>query len=294
DSGVMQRDQSFSWSFGSTGNFQYRCSIHGSLGMVGTVIVSAAGQVTATITPTPNTTATPTAIPTPTPTPTPAPSIPNLSVVNIATKEKAYPGDALAYLIFLDNSGPTGITVALTDTIPTNTSYVSGTVTGGAVYSGTINSMLWSGAVPPGQSSLPSMVFSFRVRINPDISTNAITNTVRVSDGSITVASTARTDVWWRIMLPLLLRNSSDWSNDTPVASPTPTPTGTVTATLTPTFTITPTPTRTSTPTGPTPTFTVVVGNFGRGDAGRPLAGGGYPGLSVVEPVAQLLPAPRE
>ncbi len=88
----------------------------------------------------------------------------------------------------------------------------------------------------------------------------------------------------------------------TPTGTLTPTPTGTRTVTPTPTFTITPTPTRTSTPTitatptrtsTPTTTVTAVVGNFGGGDAGRPLAGGGYPGLSVVRPVAQLLPAPR-
>ncbi|MDO8689051.1 MAG: hypothetical protein Q7R39_03415 [Dehalococcoidia bacterium] len=87
----------------------------------------------------------------------------------------------------------------------------------------------------------------------------------------------------------------------TPTGSVTPTPTGTVTptptgsVTPTPTFTFTPTPippTKTSTPI-PVAT-TAIVGNFGHGDASRPLAGGGYPGLSVVEPVAQVLPAPRD
>ncbi|MDP2660937.1 MAG: hypothetical protein Q8R28_09435 [Dehalococcoidia bacterium] len=89
----------------------------------------------------------------------------------------------------------------------------------------------------------------------------------------------------------------------TPTGTLTPTPTGTLTVTPTPTFTITPTPTRTSTPTitstptrtsTPIATNTTIVGNFGHGDAGRPLAGGGYPGLSVVEPLAQVLPAPRD
>ncbi|MDP2660913.1 MAG: hypothetical protein Q8R28_09315 [Dehalococcoidia bacterium] len=58
-----------------------------------------------------------------------------------------------------------------------------------------------------------------------------------------------------------------------------------------PTPTITRTPTRTSTPTA---TSVSVVGNFGHEDPGRLLAGGGYLGLSVVEPVAQVLPAPLQ
>ncbi|MDO8690628.1 MAG: PQQ-binding-like beta-propeller repeat protein [Dehalococcoidia bacterium] len=160
----------------------------------------------------PTPTSAPTPTPTLTPTPTPAPSIPDLAVVNLATKEKAYPGDTLAYLIFLDNSGPTGITVALTDTIPAGATYVFGTLSGGAVYNATINSILWSGVVPPGQSSLPSTSFSFRVRIDPDLSANAITNTVLVSDGAVTTTASAMTEVWRRTFAPLVVRSyESGW-----------------------------------------------------------------------------------
>src|SRR3990172_11365902 len=68
DSGILSPGQTFSRTFDTAGTFPYNCTIHRSLGMVGTVIVQAAAQPTATSTPgapTPTATA---AAATPTPT----------------------------------------------------------------------------------------------------------------------------------------------------------------------------------------------------------------------------------
>ncbi|MDO8691469.1 MAG: cupredoxin domain-containing protein [Dehalococcoidia bacterium] len=73
DSGTLSPGQAFSRTFDTAGTFPYHSTIHQALGMVGTVIVQAAAQPTATSTPaapTPTATAaaatpTPTAIPTP-------------------------------------------------------------------------------------------------------------------------------------------------------------------------------------------------------------------------------------
>ncbi|MBI2849211.1 MAG: DUF11 domain-containing protein [Chloroflexi bacterium] len=147
----------------------------------------------------------------PTPVPTPTPSIPNLSVAKLTTRDRVQPGEALAYLIFLDNTGSVPVTVTLTDTIPLGTTIITGTVAGGAVYSPTINSVLWSGAVPPGRSSLPSYVFSFRVAADSSGPTKAVTNTVLVSDGSITTTVSVRTEVLWRSFLPVVLKQATGW-----------------------------------------------------------------------------------
>lgn len=129
-----------------------------------------------------------------TPDPTPTPAIPNLLVTKLVNKDRALSGDMLTYLILLDNTGPGGITAFLTDAIPSGISLVPETVSGGAVYNPSTNTILWSGTVPPGGSSIPSYVFSYRATIDAGFS-GAITNTVVVSDGSITTAASARTDV---------------------------------------------------------------------------------------------------
>lgn len=140
----------------------------------------------------------------------PPSSIPNLSVMKISGKDQAYPGDALAYLIFLDNSGSTGISVALTDTLPPGLSYITDSVSGGATYSPTINSVLWSGIVPAGDSSLPSRVFQFWARVDEGFAERAITNTVQVTNGTVVVAASARTEIWrLQAFLPSLAKGEA-------------------------------------------------------------------------------------
>lgn len=158
-----------------------------------------------TPTPSPSPTATPTA------TPTPTPFIPNLSITNLASRDRAYPGEALSYLVLLDNNGPLERRVSITDTIPSNTSYITGTLPGGAVYSNTIRSVIWAGAVPPGLSGLPPIAFLFKVKVDSEITANAITNTLLVSSGSTTVASSARTSISFRSFFPLFLKANANW-----------------------------------------------------------------------------------
>ncbi|MDO8689363.1 MAG: PQQ-binding-like beta-propeller repeat protein [Dehalococcoidia bacterium] len=161
----------------------------------------------ATATPTPAATATPTA----TPTPTPTPFVPHLSIMNVPSRDTVHPGEGLSYVVLLDNSGSVGIPVSMTDTIPIKTSYITGTLPEGSVYSDTTRSITWSGTVPPSLSGTQPPAFVIRVRVAEDISANAITNTVQASSGGVTVSSAARSVVSWRIALPLLTKGSSGW-----------------------------------------------------------------------------------
>lgn len=135
----------------------------------------------------------------------------HLHLAEVNAQGSTMVGQEYPNLIFLDNSGPAGISVALTDTIPAGASYISATVWGGAVYSPTLDSILWSGTVPSGLSSLPSQIFSFRVRVDDRVSRDAITNTVTVSDGSTTVMARATTPVWRRTFVGPVLKETAGW-----------------------------------------------------------------------------------
>jgi uncharacterized repeat protein (TIGR01451 family) len=64
-------------------------------------------------------------------------------------KTMALAGDTLTYTIALKNTGSLSATgVSLVDPIPTHTAYVSGSVTGGAVYNAALNQIEWTGDVP--------------------------------------------------------------------------------------------------------------------------------------------------
>ncbi|MDP2660203.1 MAG: cupredoxin domain-containing protein [Dehalococcoidia bacterium] len=139
DSGIMPPGQSFSRSFSSTGTFQYRCSIHGSLGMIGTIVVQAAGQPAATPTLTPTTTPTPTGTPTTTPTPTqplatptftPSPG-PNPAVPAATPASASLTGKPTILISIVDNRFmPQNLSVGVRSTIIwTNNGAVPHTVT---------------------------------------------------------------------------------------------------------------------------------------------------------------------
>ena len=69
--------------------------------------------------------------------------------VKTVDKATAPAGDTLTYTIALKNTGSiTASDASLMDPIPENTVYVSGSVTGGAIYNPALNQIEWSGAVP--------------------------------------------------------------------------------------------------------------------------------------------------
>ncbi len=166
-------------------------------------------------TPTPPVPSAPTSTPPPapayTPTPTATPAIPHVALLNVPSRSQVYPGESLAYAVLLDNSGTVSVTVSLTDTLPSHTSYITGTLPVGSVYSDTSRSITWSGTVPPASSGLQSPAFIFRLTVDENITATAITNTVSVSDGTTTVSSAAATGVSWRRYFPVVMRASSGW-----------------------------------------------------------------------------------
>ncbi len=79
DSGIMAPGATFSRTFDTAGTFGYNCTLHRSIGMVGTVVVQAAAQATATTAPAQPTATSAPAQPTATaaaPTATTAPAVP--------------------------------------------------------------------------------------------------------------------------------------------------------------------------------------------------------------------------
>ena len=156
---------------------------------------------TSTPTATPTVTTTSTSTPTPTPTPTPTSTRPTLRIYlphilknypaviptpNLSTSTKtvtrptAQPGDSLLYTIVLNNTGTANANVSLTDTIPSYTTYVSGSVTGGAVYNAALDQIEWVGTV---HVSLPAAI-TFQVVVNTETPAGAvIVNAAAVDDG---------------------------------------------------------------------------------------------------------------
>ncbi len=75
------------------------------------------------------------------------------NTVDLSTSTKtvegaiAVPGDVLTYTIVLRNGGKTA-EAGFTDPIPADTSYASGSATGGATYDDALNRIQWSGTMP--------------------------------------------------------------------------------------------------------------------------------------------------
>ncbi len=153
---------------------------------------------------------------------------PSTKDVNLAT---ANPGDRLIYSIVLANAEATPISAVLTDTIPANTTYVDGSVTGGATYNAAEDRIEWNGIVPGGGSQ----TITFQVDVNAPLSDSTIIwNVASIEDltNSIHHWRQVTTD----IEAPVL---TASYKNVTPqMASP-----------------------------GDTLTFTVVMRNTGRADA---------------------------
>jgi len=92
----------------------------------------------------------------------------------------------LTYTVFVTNPNTSVFTqtVWITDVIPANTEYVSGTVTGGATYNAATNSILWNGELEP----LQGKQISFAVLVDPS-GTLVLPSTGKLIINKATIAS---------------------------------------------------------------------------------------------------------
>lgn len=105
----------------------------------------------------------------------------NLADFSTSSKQAApvvQPGGSIPYTLNLVNTGPLTGTVTVVDPIPTGTSIVTGSVTGGATYDADANVVRWTGAVGPGATHR----VGFAVRVaKTAASGDVITNTAQVT-----------------------------------------------------------------------------------------------------------------
>jgi len=96
-------------------------------------------------------------------------------------KVTALPGEVLTYTIALNNPGSADFAVvSLVDPMPANTTYVPGSVSGGATYCAETNQIEWSGTVRAGTS----ITFTFQVTLDsPLLGGTTIANVAAVNDG---------------------------------------------------------------------------------------------------------------
>jgi uncharacterized repeat protein (TIGR01451 family) len=100
---------------------------------------------------------------------------PELAVTKEADPTTPEPGDRVAYTIVLENVGTENESgVVLTDRIPVSMTYVSGSVTGGAIYDDQQDQIEWSGDAIYGQP----VTITFEVDLASDGVPDVIVNTV--------------------------------------------------------------------------------------------------------------------
>jgi uncharacterized repeat protein (TIGR01451 family) len=123
-----------------------------------------------------------------------------------------HPGDLITYTIVLTNTSDGAIDVDLMNMIPTNTTYVDGSVTGGLSYvqpAGDDDYVMWSGTLlqPLPGTLYYSVSFSFVVRVDDDVTGGTIDNTVEVQTEDALFTDTVSVLVeFYRIYLPLAMR----------------------------------------------------------------------------------------
>ncbi len=98
-----------------------------------------------------------------------------------ADKTTAKPGQVLTYTIVLENDGEVDATIAsLSDPFPSHTTYISGTVTGGATYNPVTDAIEWSGTV----AIATPVTITFQVQLDSPLPDGTIIlNRVTINDG---------------------------------------------------------------------------------------------------------------
>jgi uncharacterized repeat protein (TIGR01451 family) len=99
----------------------------------------------------------------------------------VVDKTLASPNEVLTYTLVLRNTGNAPATAAnLVDAIPAHTTYIPGSVTGGANYHATRNQIEWPGTLPAAQV----VTITFAVRVDaPLLDGTLIRNAAQLSDG---------------------------------------------------------------------------------------------------------------
>jgi len=121
--------------------------------------------------------------------------------------ENVLPGDTVTYTLTLVNNGNDPLTIVLTDTIPAGTTYVAGSVTGGATLQDPPGSIVWEGLLAKGAQH----VITFKVTIKANVARGSlITNTVTATVGGVpyTAQATVHVRPLYSVYLPLVLRNA--------------------------------------------------------------------------------------
>ncbi|MBI2864826.1 MAG: carboxypeptidase regulatory-like domain-containing protein [Chloroflexi bacterium] len=155
--------------------------------------------------------------------------------------------DTVTYTVIMANSGDADASAVLTDSLPSEVTYVSGSVSpspAATFHQGT-GQIRWSGTISASQS----VTVTFRVTLNLGVTAGSvITNTAVINDGTGTLTSP-----WATIAVagaatatPTPTATSSPTATPSPTPTPTSTATATATATQTATATASPTPTATA------------------------------------------------
>jgi len=117
---------------------------------------------------------------------------PNLDVQKDVNTSLALPGETLAYTITIHNSGDTSAAVWLTDVLPSELTYVSGSL--GANYGTPApagGAITWSESVGVDQTAR----IWFRATVSPEITATVVENTAQVTGTGVLIVASRQTNI---------------------------------------------------------------------------------------------------